>query len=517
MEKKSGVIPGETELGVTGRDTAAIEIPEAVQVTPPPLVPIDQDSTKRELEHEKLRLKIAKLKRQWLPPEYAASAVALLIGLGTIGIAWTNGLFDVNTKLLEIRRHDLAADVDKFQKQKESLEREGQELRRLTKELVSNNKELIGENQRLVFINREEVKRGKGLEQDLKLTELKASITALSHATGGLSLNDPTLKRIYALIEGAGSKSLEVQYAAAVVNSRSVGVPLSAALCVPLGRVTNDVRWMQTLMQFAVKEMSDSIRATLQRDQSGTSFFVGSNIDWSRGLIYLDLLSKNASTDEKVAVLKILYQVVESTRTPTRPKDSRFANPFSDETIIVKALANWEAEATSRFPSFWLDHVGSLIRTSISGPFGSLVVVPRVWRETEFDDEGLAKLSLQAFIIDKLIRFVNQTPNHDVEILLNNCQFPTGFPLKCESKPALPNDESQLTQIKKGFFKAGGKATVLHLNMREIYRTWIADNPKLSKLWTDSDLKALRSAPPSVIGRAIQNKWLAESEVSESQ
>jgi hypothetical protein len=67
------------------------------------------------------------------------------------------------------------------------------------------------------------------------------------------------------------------------------------------------------------------------------------------------------------------------------------------------------------------------------------------------------------------------------------------------------------------FFENGGKAIVLHFRMRDKYRTWLANNPKLTALWTDVDLKALRSAPASVNSRAVKKEWLTEDEAPQTR
>jgi hypothetical protein len=485
---------------------------EKVDEPPPPLAPFVADAARRELEQEKLRLEIAALKRRWRP-EYVSPLVALAIGAGTLTIAWTSGLFDVNSKLLEIRRHDLAAEVEKFQTQKDKLQREDEQLR-------TSSGQLTRENQKLALANKEEVRLGESLRRDLRVTELKASITALSRTPANLSLDDPTLLRVYALIEAAGPKSPEVQYAASAVDSGSVGVPLSAALCFPLERATRDPKWKQTMLRLATKEMSDSIRAIGAIGQ--TTFAFGGTIEWARPVIYLDLLVQNASTAERIGVIENLYQVFVSTRLSPSQTDSitTLLSPSSAEAKMVETLATWDTEATSHYPAFWLDHLGYLIRAARFGRFGL---------RDSISLSELEKLSPEAFGIIALVNFVEgattgigalpgQPATEDVEHLLHiNCSFPTGFPLTCESGPVRSNEDPRITEAKRRFFAAGGKVTVLHLDMRDRYRAWLANNPRLTRLWTDVDLKALRSAQASLIGRAVKKEWLSENEAPETR
>jgi hypothetical protein len=225
----------------------------------------------------------------------------------TVLIAWSGGLFDVNSKRLEIKRHDLSIEVGEFQKQRQALISQNRALETENERLRLTAAQIAGENRKVALINKEEVLRSGRLQQEVKITELKSSIAALSSASADLSPNDPTLQRICEIIEAAGRTSPEVKYAASVVSSNSVGAPLAAALCLPLLKVTKDNAWKQAMITYSIREMNDSIRAII-----GSSGYILplSRIDWSRSGIYLSLLRNTATLEEKINVLRSLHETL---------------------------------------------------------------------------------------------------------------------------------------------------------------------------------------------------------------
>lgn len=477
--------------------------------------PVDVDATKRELEQEKLRLEVAALKRRWRP-EYVSPIVALLIGTGTLLTAYLNGVFDVNSKLLEIRRHDLAGDVEKFQTQKERLQQEDDQLRESSKRLTV-------ENQRLGTANKDLVVRGDTLTREVQVTEVKASINALAHAPVDLSLEDPTFKRIAALIGAAPPTSPEVQYAASAVHSASIGMPLSAALCVPLVRATHDAQWHHTMMGYIRKELSASIRVIEQRSQTALFSFPAPTFDWSRPVIYLELLLDNATIYEKTELFDILHQVFTATRqqpheTTTPALQFDLAGDRSDEARMIETLATWDNDVSAQYPAFWLDHLSNVLRRSNNLGLTSL---NRYDTLEQLSPQAFGILAMSQFVEPIQTRFVspNQTPVPDMEILLSSrvCPFATGFPLTCDATPRQSDVKPSLSDARGMFFSVGGKATVLHYDQRDTYRAWLANNPKLTSFWMDPDLKGLRAAPKSLVSRAVKKEWLTEYEVPDAR
>ena len=99
------------------------------------------------LEEQKLRLEIASLQRSpWLTP---AIVIPLVATLGTVGLSWGLGVFDVERKrievdsqLLEIRKENLQQSVDKLETDKRALDAEVGGLRRDVERLTAERGEL---------------------------------------------------------------------------------------------------------------------------------------------------------------------------------------------------------------------------------------------------------------------------------------------------------------------------------------------------------------------------------------
>jgi hypothetical protein len=148
------------------------------------------------LELDKLRLEIAALQRRWYQrSEYLSPLVTVVVAACTLFIAWHANLFDVNSKLLEIKKHDLTSDIIAFEQTKATLIATNKQLRNTNERLASTNTQLEHANNKLTLANQEQVRRGHQLESEVTTTELKTGVRALTGAPSSLSIDDPTFKR----------------------------------------------------------------------------------------------------------------------------------------------------------------------------------------------------------------------------------------------------------------------------------------------------------------------------------
>lgn len=221
-------------------------------MTPSPI--LDYDAAKRKLEQEKLQLEIHQLARPWfLKPEYLSSVITLMLGFGTLIVASGTGLFDVNSKLLEIRKHDLTDEVKNFESRKQSLEKQSKDLGQEKDRLIAENRNLKEIQDRL-----DGQVRSAAIERDQMAAE--AEVNRLVATLGSSSERERALWELY-----RGSKEVRSAVVTRILSAESSAELLSYRIeevaYAASGLHSKDILTLQKEIEAACTRDLDSDRA----------------------------------------------------------------------------------------------------------------------------------------------------------------------------------------------------------------------------------------------------------------
>lgn len=106
--------------------------------------PTNVDNEKQQLEKEKLRLEICHLRRPFYRnPQYLPALAAIIVAITTLMITLMSGILDKRLINLENRKLVLQLDIDRFEKQRDSVKLETLRYQRQADSLQKANKIIV--------------------------------------------------------------------------------------------------------------------------------------------------------------------------------------------------------------------------------------------------------------------------------------------------------------------------------------------------------------------------------------